>query len=399
MNLEFETTENIFGHYSYSQEVSDIDFLKSIVMLDSQSRNIQGVEKLQLLMGDKFQNIGFDVQYIQNPLGVSAPLVIAERLGETSEFITFITHSDTVTRPEKVPFIIDEVQDRVYGAGVADDKAGLIMTYSVLEEILKEVSLKHSLRVIISPNEELGSIGFHEIFKRLGEESTYLIGMEPAQADGTIISSRNGNRWYQLQIKGIAAHAGRFGESHLNATHEMARIINSLSHLSNDHEKMRINFSSLKSNFDSYNTICGGIQAKIDMRFDCFNKRNFLHDSFDKILSEEQVTCQQTGNLPLSFYSIEDDCPPMPAVNNGQLQEIILKNIALQGNEVNAVHSGGAADINYLSNPSNQGLDGLSAIGGNLHTKDEYIVLSSYYERRESLLKSLKELDRRIDIC
>ena len=378
-----------------TNKFSDIEFLEKLVNISSQSKDKDGVERVQFLMGQKFEDLGFEVSYIQNPLGISAPLVIAEKLGETSDFVTFITHSDTVTTPDKVEFKVDYENNRVYGAGVADDKAGLVMTYSVMKEFIKK-NHHLSLRVVISPSEELGSIGFHQIFKEVGENSRYLFGMEPAQSDGTIISSRNGNRWYQIHVKGIAAHAGRFGESHLNATHEMARIISSLSHLNNDSEKIRINFSSLKSNFDSYNTICGGVQAKIDMRFDCFNKRNFLHESFLKVLSHSEVKCSITNQEARIFYSIEDDCPPLPAQKKGGLEEIILKNIAAHSEKTCAIHSGGAADINYFANKDNQGLDGLSAIGGKLHTKDEYIILSSYYERRESLLSSLKELDTNV---
>ncbi len=371
----------------------EMDLLREFVDFNTQSKNIKGVEHFQIKLSEKFEEMGFLTHLILNPHGVSAPLLVAEKLGKSSEFISFIGHSDTVGNPEHYPFHFDD--SRIYGAGVADDKAGLVVLIEGLSKFLNENGSHHySLRVIISPNEELGSIGFHDYFRTWGENSKIILGFEPGLHDGSYISSRSGNRWINLKIRGISAHSGRMGESHLNSVHELARIINTVSVHNNDKERMRINFNSVHTDKDIFNTISGDIMAKIDMRFDCVDKRKFLQKALGNAIYENQNECPETGKKPISYFSIEDDCPPLQSGSSSELETIIsLLNKEFFNATSKFVHSGGAADINYLSNKTNHGLDGLGPIGGDLHSKREYIERESLTHKVKLLKEVLTYLD------
>ncbi len=371
----------------------EMNLLKEYVNFNTQSKNTKGIEHFQIKLSERFEKMGFLTHLILNPEGVSAPLLVAEKLGTSSEFISFIGHSDTVGNPEHYPFHFDD--HRIYGAGVADDKAGLVVLLEGLSRFLKESKNHHySLRVIISPNEELGSIGFHEYFRYWGENSKIILGFEPGLHDGSYISSRSGNRWINLKIEGISAHSGRMGESHLNALHELARIINSVSVHNDDKKRMRINFNSVHTDKDIFNTISGDIMAKIDMRFDCVDKRKFLQKALGEAIYENQNECPETGKKPISHFSIEDDCPPLQSGSSSELETIIsLLDKEFFNATAKFVHSGGAADINYFSNKTNHGLDGLGPIGGDLHSKREYIERESLTHKIKLLKEVLTYLD------
>ncbi len=272
------------------------------------------------------------------------------------------------------------------------------MGLKALEQFLKK-NPEHfySIRFVCSPNEELGSIGFLNLFKDLGENSKYLFGLEPADKNGGIIHSRSGNRWYQFKIHGKSAHAGRFGENYINASHELTRIIHSMLHFNDEENMTRVNFGAMRTDFDSYNTICGGIEAKLDMRFNCELKRNNMHAHLERILEEKVETCPYSGEKPKTFYSIEDDCPPLSdSLSNLKLAKKLLNFI--QENEdnscISSIHSGGAADINYFANSDNSGIDGLGPISGKLHTNDEYIETYSLITRYQSLLALHIDIDQ-----
>ncbi|WP_034720581.1 M20/M25/M40 family metallo-hydrolase [Bacteriovorax sp. DB6_IX] len=119
--------------------------------------------------------------------------------------------SDTVFKQED-NFPIRKEGDRIYGPGIVDNKAGMIVILRGLIHLLansKGKNFQYGLRVICSPNEETGSNGFLDIFKNLARNSDIVLGFEPAYGEGHIINGRKGNRWYEIEIEGKKAHSGR----------------------------------------------------------------------------------------------------------------------------------------------------------------------------------------------
>jgi glutamate carboxypeptidase len=216
------------------------DRLETIVRINSGSANIKGVKQVLELVKPWFEELKFEVSFISNPLGetTSAPLFVAERMGEKSEFITFIMHADTVFEPSS-PFQHFKVDgDIINGPGVMDDKGGIVMIARTLEMLLSENKTpKYSLRVIISPNEEVGSPGFGKVFKDFSEKSWLVLGLEPAYDDGGIVEGRKGNIWYHVKVQGKEAHAGRDHKAGINACAILAQKIIELQKLT-DYKKM-----------------------------------------------------------------------------------------------------------------------------------------------------------------
>ena len=383
--------------FSYDLLPGPYKTLKELVEISSQSKNIEGVQKAQNFCSDILEKLGFRIEHIINPTNKSAKLLVATRKGQSSETIFFIGHTDTVGNPESYPFSLDLGNNKILGAGIADDKAGLVSCFTALESFIsKTCHHHHNIRVIISPNEEVGSPGFHRIFKNLGYVSDIVLGLEPADISGNIISSRSGNRWYKLRINGRSAHSGRFGESHINASHELANIITKLSRYNNEFKKIRVNVGSIQTQFKTFNTICGQSEAKIDVRFSSLEDREFIHRKFLNILNTPDQECPYTGDTVKSFYSIEDDCPPLSNTSrNEHLLESIKESIRLiEGKKIESIHSGGAADINYLMNEFNIGVDGLGPSGGKLHTTNEYIWADSLINRAKVIHHTLNALEK-----
>ncbi len=370
--------------------------LIELVSINSQTKNYKGVETAQYYVAKKLERLGFQTQMIKNTEVSSGPMLIAEKKGQVDNWFTLIGHTDTVNNPDRYPLSIDSKNDRVYGAGVADDKGGVVIGISSLEKFLiRNPRHNCSLRFMISPNEELGSTGFHSLLNQIGQKSHFLFGLEPADPRGRIIHSRNGNRWYKIKIQGRSAHSGRFGEEYINAAHQLFRIGYEMMLLNNEQEKMRVNFGAIKTSESSYNTISANAEAKIDTRFNTILQRDKIHHSLESLLSESLEQCPYSQKLAQVFYSIEDDCPPLTLKNsNLELASIICNFIEhIEERKTESIHSGGAADINYLSSPANSGVDGLGPIGGNLHTNKEYIETSSLISRAEVLYNTLNYLE------
>ncbi|MDO9181806.1 MAG: M20/M25/M40 family metallo-hydrolase, partial [Bacteriovorax sp.] len=292
----------------------------------------------------------------------------------------------------------------VCGAGVGDDKGGVVMALSALETFLA-IHQEHYYTVLFvsSPSEEMGSIGFHEIFKNIGLRSKIVFGLEPALWNGSLISSRNGNSWYDIEILGRSAHAGRFDEPFVNAAHHAAEFIYNIHKLNNISNKIKVNVGSIKSHLDRYNVTCERVKIKLDTRFPSLETRDFLHRNLLSMLTNSNIECFYTKEKCLTNYEIVDNCPPLSLQEKEHLvTSLYLKEIETIENETcKHEHSGGAADINYFFHSELIYLDGIGPVTSGMHTRNEVMKLDSFFSRRQALINMLIILDKNMgeDLC
>lgn len=380
----------------------DILFLENLVNRNSQTKNSEGVDIVQGLISEQLKLMHFEIERIPSPEKKSGDLIIGTYKGLSKKCITLICHADTVTSPnDNYVFRFDSKTNRFYGPGVADNKAGVVCGLIALRNFLKSnPSPFFTIKFVCSPNEERGSIGFHQYFKTLGEKSIFALGLEPALSTGNIITSRNGNRWYKFSLKGISSHAGRIDSPSLNAAHEMSLAISKMIPLNNLEQGVKVNIGHIEGGSNVYNVVCGDITAKIDTRFPSFELRDQLCESLENIFKETSLKCHITNEKCESTFEIADDCPPMPKHDGDEeFTEFYLKTInKLEEENISTSHSCGAADVNYFATKDNITLDGLGPVGGNLHTKNEYIELKSFYGRSQGLAELLRHINNHKDL-
>jgi len=378
----------MFGTKDHTQEVSNShleNLLEELVSYDTQVGKFEKIASFQKLFALKLEALGMKIKYIH--LAGGAPLLHASlHYSSEAPTVTFIGHSDVVTSPDKVPFQM--TQDRIFGAGVADDKGGLVVCYGAIKNFFEAKEEKFlNINFLISPSEETGSIGFHDYFKEVSKISDYVLGLEPALSCGSIINERSGNRWYKINIEGISAHAGRFGHDYINAAHTLALMIGKMHSLNDEAGRRRVNVGSFHGGNGNYNTICGEAWAKIDVRFTTFKCLDHLHKGIEDILSQTSLECCYSGQISKASYTIEDDCPPFEATHRGWYAGYLNTLEQLEGKIIEARHAGGAADINYFASSDDNKLlmDGLGPVGGALHTRKEYIERQTLHTRSIAL--------------
>jgi glutamate carboxypeptidase len=373
--------------------VTELELLKRFTALDTQTLHREGVERAQQIVSEVLESLGFKLkQIVQDPR--FAQLVLAERPGKVAKFITLVTHTDTVLGNEQ-PFTVDLPTNIAGGSGVIDNKGGVVVGLSGLTRFLRAFPETHySLRVVCSPNEEMGSIGFTPMFRELGADTVVGFGLEPALDNGAIIHQRRGNRWYDVTITGHEAHAGRSYGEHGNAAHDIAHKIYQLSQLTNYRKHLSVNVGRIDAGKDKHNIICGFAHAKVDVRFPSLESRDYLHRKIEKILSSESDKNLCGENDTSSSYKIVDDCPPFSLTRRSKrLARSYAALISqLEGRKVYSQPAGGAGDVNYLSTADNFILDGLGPVGGNMHTNREFLRIDSLQSRSKALAGFLHHL-------
>ncbi len=100
-------------------------------------------------------------------------------MGASSKFITLITHSDTVLSNYRA-FQLDLEQEKAFGSGVIDNKGGLVVGLSALKRFLTAFSQNSILFALcLLANEEMGSVGFTDIFRQLGQDTVVALDSSP----------------------------------------------------------------------------------------------------------------------------------------------------------------------------------------------------------------------------
>lgn len=374
-------------------------FLLKMFELSSCTSDVSGVRRVQEALARELESMGFKISYRYADgfdSSNSAPFLIAERSPRQlkTPFITFVSHADTVDGFEH-SLEIDEKRQVAIGQGVLDDKASQVVALWGLKQFLQNHPTSNlGLRFVSSPNEEVGSVGFHKLYKELSRNSELVLGFEPASENGDIIVSRRGNRWYRVGFCGLEAHAGRAPHLGINAAYDLARSLVDLEKLNQYEKKVSVSVGSINSSRDAYNVTCGDAVLKIDFRFPDFEKRDSIDKKIRRILTKKTRGKSSPKGVSKVTIEVVDDCPPMARSKESEKFSKWYLSFLPKRKRFKVMDSGGSADVCFMSRPGLPVLDGLGAIGGKMHSTDEWVSLSSVQERVDALTKFLSHYER-----
>jgi glutamate carboxypeptidase len=365
----------------------EVDRLTELVNINSGSANIKGVTNIQNKIKPWFEALGFKVSLIPNPEGekVSAPMLVAELAGEKPETITFVMHADTVFEPSS-PFqkITMKSEFIMSGPGTMDDKGGIVVVLKALEDLLAVKKIpKYSLRVLVSPNEEVGSTGWWKSFHQYSESSWLVLGLEPGYDDYGIVQGRKGNIWYEINVQGKESHAGRDHAEGVNACQLLADKMQEIRKLTNYKKFITTSVGRIEGGQDKYNIVCGWAKAKVDVRVPDLASYKAITTKMQKILKDPRITFTITDETPA--FNVNKVSRPIIA----QYLKAIEK---FEGRKVTAHVSGGVGDVNHFSREGVILMDGLGPVGGHAHTEEEFLDLRTIDTRSKILTHFLQGL-------
>lgn len=377
---------------------NEIDFLKTLSNISSGTNQLKAVNSVQDLVEARLKKMGFTIERQIDPDKKSGDLILAMIEGKEKKVITLIVHADTVFEPEAnfSEFKLLEDKNWAQGPGVIDNKGGIVVMLQGLEDYLKDhPKPRYTLRVLSSPNEEVGSAPFVKNFKRYGEESSLVLSFEPSLDDGSIVTSRRGNRWFHIQTLGREAHAGRAFKDGVNACVELGILGTKISQLTDFKKDLTLNIGRIDGGQDKFNIVCGKAHMKVDTRFSSVKVRDGMQKNIDLIVRESNARQLKRGIKDATTYEIVDDSPPYgPERNTEKYVALYTKEIEkIEERKVAAKSSGASADANYLGRPDLVILDGLGPTGKDMHTLTEAIYLPSLSTRAKAFTEFLKKVE------
>lgn len=360
--------------------------LEILVNIDSGSMDKEGVDKVGNIMVEELKKLNFYPKYSSNE--IYGNNIILKQQEVSSPKVLIIAHMDTVFKngtSKKRPFTIKH--EKAYGPGVADMKGSLVTLLYALKLIYKdnEKSLRNIL-IILNSDEEIGSVTSKPLIEKHSKISDFAIIMEPARANGSIVTSRRGGGVYHIEIEGIKAHSGVAPEEGASAVQELAHKIISINKLNDYKNGISINIGIIEGG-EATNVIPDKAFGKVEVRVKTQNQARYVDKKISEICSIPNV---KNTRIKLSGGL---NRPPMELnENNKKLLDIIKVAGEEIGVNITHTHTGGGSDASFTSKEGVPTIDGMGPIGGKLHNEDEYIELTSLSERTLLLSKTISKL-------
>lgn len=302
--------------------------------------------------------------------------------GSENPRVVLLTHLDTVWPIDSYLPLWRVDGDKVFGPGTFDMKAGFLQAVHALRGI---VGAEKSVALIATTDEEVGSQTSRALIERVSKSAAAVLVFE-ASLDGKVKVGRKGTSMYQIQVHGRASHAGLEPEKGVNATVEVAKIIQQLVALENTEFGTTVVPTTLHSGTVT-NTVPALATLDVDSRSFTMAELQRI-DSAVKALqpSHPEARIEVTGGI---------NRPPLELSSTAALYERlehVAREIGLP--EIGSASVGGASDGNLAAATGVEVLDGLGAVGSGAHAPHEHILASSIPSRIQLTESFIKELIR-----
>lgn len=372
--------------------------------INSGSHNLLGLaamaEQLQTLwrpLADDFQIIQLPARSTYDNFGdeceeATGKALLVRKRADAPFRLLFVGHMDTVFESSS-SFQRCSLQDEkiLRGPGVADMKGGLAIMYGALRAYEQwNPSKEIGWEVLLTPDEEVGSVGSAPLLIEAARRCDVGLVFEPAFADGALVSSRKSSANLCVIAYGKSAHAGRHFHEGRNAITALARFVTLADGFNSSEIQGGVTLNVGKiwggtaSNVVAERAICH-INIRGDREEEVLAIEHKLEDviqtlnSQSDVLLKLKITCHRS-------HKIFD-------AKSQQLFDLLQQcNRKLGYAPLSCRPSGGVCDGNILASQGLPTLDTLGAIGGQIHTDEEYLVIDSLSQRAALVAQFLNEI-------
>jgi glutamate carboxypeptidase len=287
--------------------------------------------------------------------------------------LLLLGHLDTVWplgTLKTMPF--REANGRLWGPGVLDMKAGVVMALTALSA-LHTLDLARPVTLLLNSEEEIGSPVSRSITERVAQRSSAVFVLEPAAQGLAYKTARKGVGQYNLHVTGVAAHSGVDFEAGHSAVLEMAKLVQTVSAFTDPRKKRTVNCGVLHGGTRS-NVVAAEAHAEIDVRIARASDAARVDKLFRSLrVSDPACRLEITGGI---------NRPPMErTAGTAALFKRARKLAAELGFPLDEAATGGASDGNFTAALGVPTLDGMGAVGEGAHASHEHIQLEHLIPR------------------
>lgn len=397
-------------------ELDPVLFERSLALLErltgitSASGDVAGLDHAAVRLGAELEARGLAVEIERRsprPGARDLPILTARR-GGTRDPLLLIGHLDTVL-PARAP---ERSPERLVATGAIDMKGGFAAFAGALDLLAARGVAPPSLQLVAVPDEEVGGELSRALTAERGEHARALWVLEPGELRGaveTIVIGRRGLFDWTVEVRGRAAHSGLAFWEGRSAAAAAARWSAAAANLSESGSGPTINVArSIAGDADFVDDL--------DAQSGLLGSGRRLNVVADRATLEGEVRFLRAADAArveaeLRRHATEISARDGVAIELARGQTIAPVEPTVAGRA--AAHAavaaagrrgwtleleserGGVSFPNFLPDPARiPVLDGLGPVGGGMHTREEWVDLTSL-ARRIVLLADLLEREAR----
>ena len=358
--------------------------------INTYSLNIKGLEQFSNVLREAFSSLGCEIvlkhlpaqrrlhddgKFHASPIG-PALLMSKKKLNSAAVKVLLGGHFDTVYSPSHSFQIVRELKPGIMiGPGVSDMKGGIAILLTVLEALERSPYNENiEWEVLLTSDEEIGSPSSKVLYEEAALRNHLGILFEPSFPDAAFVSERWGSVTYSILVHGKAAHVGRDYSRGRSAVFALASLIEKLDQLRKE-SHLIINVADLEGK-GPINIVPALSSCRVNFRS---TQKSELESTFQLL----QDIIEYIQEEHIHFEIIQDSFrAPKPF---DQTVEWVFKGFESCANDLvqpfQLRSTGGVCDGNVLAGAGLPIFDTAGAIGGSLHTEDEYLITSSLVDR------------------
>ncbi|MFC4426609.1 M20 family metallopeptidase [Deinococcus navajonensis] len=295
-----------------------------------------------------------------------------------------LTHADTVWPHgtlEHMPWRRED--DRLYGPGTYDMKAGIVGLFHALRPLRGEWP-RGGVTVLLSPDEEIGSPSSRAHIEAAAHEARAVLVVEPPVADThNLKTGRKGTGSFVLRFQGVASHAGNRPELGASAITAAAEAVLAAQALARPELGTTVSVG-LISGGSAVNVIPAEAQLELDLRVSTLAEAERVTQGIHALRpSDPRVQLEVLGGLNRPPF---EQTPGALALF--EQTQALARDL---GFEVGGEFVGGGSDGNFTA-PLAPTLDGLGAPGDGAHAAHEHVRLDRWPDHVRLLGRLLQEV-------
>ena len=270
-----------------SEKPAVIETLRTIVSLESPTREPGDMAKLGSVLAERLAALGAQVEKIPANTPSKGDMIVGRFKGKGTRRIMMMAHMDTVYPAgilSRRPFRIEV--NRAYGPGIADDKGGIAVILHAIALLQRQKFADYGeLIVLFNNDEESGSQASKGQIESLAKSSDVVLSFEPTLSAKELIPLKTGGGGNTtVFVTGTAAHSGVEPERGRNALLSAADIMLRTRDLDRPEKGVRFNWTRLETG-----KIPNQIPESVTIQADT---RHVDRSERDKVLAELQARIQ-----------------------------------------------------------------------------------------------------------
>jgi glutamate carboxypeptidase len=352
--------------YCRAEEAWLVDTIEALVRLESPSTHKAAVDQCGDAIASRFEAIGGRVERLRQ---VQRGDHLRVEFPGAGPQVMLLGHFDTVWDVGQIARMpVVRTPETLHGPGVFDMKSGIGVAMLAMRALAADGRGAPRVVMLWTTDEEIGSGTSRQAIETEARRSDAVLVLEPSLPGGAAKTSRKGCGDFELNVRGVSAHAGIDPGKGASAIHELARQITALEALQDPSRGVSVNVGTISGGTRT-NVIAEQARASVDVRV----------PTMDDAARVEQVVRSLKPQLAGTSVELTGGFGRPPLERTPQVVRLyeMARDVARTlGVDLAEGGTGGGSDGNFTAALGVPTLDGLGPMGDGAHASHEHVQVA-----------------------